>query len=140
MAASVTETVVVRRPVAEVAVTATDPERLMPMLSGIGRFSHTAEQEYDMFIDVGTIHIGGRVSVSTPDPQTLVWQSIRGIENRFELHVSEHPEGALVSATLRLKLHGLVMARVSEFLAHGIMSRHLVAGLEHLRHDIEHGS
>ncbi|QIX27705.1 hypothetical protein ncot_14705 [Nocardioides sp. JQ2195] len=140
MSTSVTWAVVVRRPVAEVAAVATDPERLMPMLSGIGRSGQVTEQEYDMFLDVGTIHVGGRVAVSTPDAHTLSWRSIRGTENDFELRVTEHPDGSLVSATLRLRLHGLVMARVSEFLARGIMSRHLIAGLEQLRHDVEHGS
>ncbi|KRF13935.1 hypothetical protein ASG90_14075 [Nocardioides sp. Soil797] len=140
MTTSVTESVVVRHPVAEVAALATDPERLLPMVDGIGRFDHVRDREYDVFIDVGTIHVGGRVAVATPDDRTLVWQSVRGTENGFRLHVTEHPDGALVTATLRIKLYGLVMARVSEFLARGIVSRHLIAGLEQLRHGIEHGA
>lgn len=139
MVTSVTESVVVRRPVGEVAAAATDPDRLLPMVCGAGRFHHVRDQVYDVFIDVGTIHVGGRVAVTTPDDRTLTWQSVRGTENGFELHVTEHPDGALVTATLRIKLYGLVMARISEFLARGIVSRHLVSGLQQLRHDVEHG-
>ncbi|WP_067431786.1 SRPBCC family protein [Nocardioides jensenii] len=140
MATDVTRTVVVRRPVVEVAAFATDPDRLLPIMGGIDRFERVADGEYDVFLDVGTIHIGGRVMLENPAPNTLAWRSVRGTTSTFRLVVEEHPDGSLVTARMTLRLSGLLMARLSEVLGRGIMGRHLTAGLEQLRHHLEHES
>ncbi|KQZ75089.1 MULTISPECIES: SRPBCC family protein [unclassified Nocardioides] len=137
MATNVTRTVVVRRPPEEVAAFATDPDRLFPIMGGIDRFERLGDGEYDVFLDIGTIHVGGRVLLENPDSRTLVWRSVRGTTSDFRLEVTDHPDGSLVTSSLSLRLSGLLMARLSEILGRGIMARHLTAGLEQLRHHLE---
>ena len=141
---SVTETVLVRRPVAEVAPLATDPDAILPLMGGLGRFRLITRRPdgtelWDLFLDVGSIHIGGRVEVPVPEPTVLEWKSVRGTRHSCRLEVTDEGEHARLSITMSLELAGgLLAARVAGFLAGGIMRRHLQAGLEQLRHHIEY--
>lgn len=141
---SVTESVVVRRPVAEVAPIATDPDVILPLISGLGRFQliearPDGTELWDVFLDVGSIHIGGRVEVPVPEPTVLAWESVRGTRHACRLEVSDEDGHSRLAITMSLELAGgLMAARVAGFLAGGIMRRHLQAGLEQLRHHLEY--
>ena len=142
---SVTESVLVRRPVADVAPRATDPDVILPLISGLGRFQLITRRPdgtelWDVFLDVGSIHIGGRVEVPVPEPTVLYWESVRGTRHSCRLEVTEEGEGhARLSITMTLELAGgLLAARLAGFLAGGIVRRHLQAGLEQLRHHLEY--
>jgi carbon monoxide dehydrogenase subunit G len=142
---SVTESVLVRRPVADVAPQATDPDVILPLISGLGRFQLITRRPdgtelWDVFLDVGSIHIGGRVEVPVPEPTVLSWKSVRGTRHSCRLEVTEEGEGhARLAITMTLELAGgLLAARLAGFLAGGIVRRHLQAGLEQLRHHLEH--
>ncbi|WP_183095851.1 hypothetical protein [Nocardioides stalactiti] len=143
MATTAAERIVVRRPFEEVAKVATDPQVLLPLVAGLGRFKFIRDngdgsEEWDMFLDIGAIHVGGRVRVVSTPP-TLSWASVRGTRHTMAVEVTEHPQGAEVSMTMTVQLGGLVMGRIAEFVARGIAGRHLVAGLEQLRHHLEFG-
>lgn len=141
---SVTESVVVRRPLAEVAGTATDPHVILPLMGGLGRFRFiTSEPDgrelWDVFLDVGSIHIGGRVEVPLPEPTLLTWASVRGTRHSCRLEVVDEGAQTRLDLTMSLDLAGgLLAARLAGFLAGGIMRRHLQAGLEQLRHHLEY--
>ena len=144
MVTTATESVVVRRPLEEVAKVATDPGVLLPLVAGLGRFdfierSPDGTEEWDMFLDIGAVHVGGRVHVVS-SPPTLSWQSVRGTRHSMKVEVTEHPEGAEVTMAMTVRLGGLVLGRVAEILAKSIAGRHLVAGLEQLRHHLEFDS
>lgn len=141
MATTATESIVVRRPLAEVAKTATDPGVLLPLVAGLGRFEHIGRgpdgtEQWDMFLDIGAIHVGGRVLVVS-EPPVLSWHSVRGTRHSMRVEVTEHPDGAEVTMAMTVQLGGLVMGRFAELLARSIAGRHLVAGLEQLRHHLE---
>jgi len=143
MAVSIRESVVVRRDVDLVAKIATDPRTLLPMVGGFGRFEPLRVDavgcgEWDLFIDIGVTHVGGRVVVSQPDPRSLAWLAVRGTRHQVELTVEPHPQGAQVTMAMRLELAGGVSGWIGERLARGVSARHLVAGLEQLRHHLEH--
>lgn len=143
MATTATETIVVRRPVDVVAKVATDPGVMLPLVAGLGRFEFIRRleegvEEWDMFLDIGAIHVGGRVEVVS-DATTMRWRSVRGTRHSMVVEVVEHPAGAEVSMAMTVQLGGLVMGRVAELLARSIAGRHLVAGLEQLRHHLEFG-
>lgn len=143
MATTATETIVVRRPVDVVAKVATDPGVMLPLVAGLGRFEFIRRlddgvEEWDMFLDIGAIHVGGRVEVVS-DATTMRWRSVRGTRHSMLVEVVEHPAGAEVSMAMTVQLGGLVMGRVAELLARSIAGRHLVAGLEQLRHHLEFG-
>ena len=142
MSTTVQQSIVVRRPVNEVAATATDPRVVLPIIGGLGRFRelNTDENglgEWDVFIDIGSVHVGGRVVVDRPGPRTLTWHAIRGTHHQLELTVDEHGDHARVTIAMSLQLAGLVLGRIAETLARGIMARHLDAGLQQLRHHVE---
>jgi hypothetical protein len=143
MATTARESVVVRRPFDVVAKVATDPGVLLPLVAGLGRFdfirrAEDGTEEWDMFLDIGAIHVGGRVRVVSEPPE-LTWASVRGTRHSMRVEVTEHPDGAEVSMAMTVQLGGLVMGRLAERLARGIAGRHLVAGLEQLRHHLEFG-
>lgn len=141
MATTATESIVVRRPPEVVAKVATDPGALLPLVAGLGRFEFIERgadgtEEWDMFLDIGAIHVGGRVHVVSAPP-TLSWQSVRGTRHSMLVEVTEHPDGSEVTMAMTVQLGGLVLGRVAEVLARSIAGRHLVAGLEQLRHHLE---
>lgn len=143
MATTAREKVVVRRPLDVVAKVATDPGVMLPLVAGLGRFEFISDlgdgtEEWDMFLDIGAIHVGGRVLVVS-EPPTMRWHSLRGTRHSMLVEVSEHPNGAEVSMAMTVQLGGLVMGRLAERLARNIAGRHLVAGLEQLRHHLEYG-
>ncbi len=141
---NVTESVLVRRPVDDVAPRATDPDVILPLISGLGRFSLITRRPdgtelWDVFLDVGSIHIGGRVEVPVPEPTVLYWESVRGTRHSCRLEVTDEGGDSRLSITMSLELAGgLLAARVAGFLAGGIVRRHLQAGLEQLRHHLEY--
>jgi hypothetical protein len=141
MATTATESIVVRRPLEVVAPVATDPGVLLPLVAGLGRFEFIERgadgtEEWDMFLDIGAVHVGGRVHVVSAAP-TLTWHSVRGTRHSMQVDVTDHPDGALVTMAMTVQLGGLVLGRLAEVLARSIAGRHLVAGLEQLRHHLE---
>ena len=144
MSTSVRRSITVRRPIDRVAAIATDPNIVLPIIGGLGRFKklNTDAQgtgEWDVFIDVGSIHVGGRVVVERPGPRQLSWHAIRGTRHQLELTVYEHGDESEVAIVMSLQLAGFVLGRVAETLARGIMARHVEAGLQQLRHHVEFG-
>jgi hypothetical protein len=144
MGTPVRRSITVRRTAKEVAAVVTDPRVVLPVIGGLGRFKEIATDadglgEWDVFIDVGSIHVGGRVVVERPGPLQLSWHSIRGTRHQLELTVYEHGEESEVAIVMDLQLAGYLLGRVAETLARGIMARHLDAGLQQLRHHVEFG-
>lgn len=145
MAATGTASCVVRRPVAEVAAFATDPAALLPLVPGVERFRDAGPGEaagaeaWDIFLAVGSLHIGGRVDVTRPEPTRLHWSGIRGTHQTFDLTVSPHPDGSLLQMSLRVALRGLLMARIAEVVGRGVIVRHLEAAVQNVRHHLEYG-
>lgn len=145
MSQTVTETIRIRRPADKVAELATDPRQLAPLLTGFGRFqpatnSQADTDEWDVFLEVGTLQIGGRVAVDGKDGNTLGWHSLRGTQHEFLLTVAtdeSDDQASRVTMALEFRFAGLILSRVAETLARGIVRRHLVASLEQLRHHLE---
>jgi len=144
MTQRVTRSLTVRRPHDEVAAFVTDPHRVLEVIPGFARFSYVGEgpasgQElWDVFLEVGTLHVGGRVLVSRPSPHRLEWHSQRGTSHSFSMSVEHVGEHALLAMSLAYTFAGWVSARVTEVVARGIAARHLDAGLEQIRHLLEH--
>lgn len=143
---STTRSIRIRGDFDEIAKAATDPDVVFPIMGGFGRFElierySDGTQEWDLYLDVGSIHVGGRVAVDAPGAHTLTWRSIRGTHHSARLEVSPEDDGALVAMTITVELAGrLVMGWVAQFLADGILGRHIEAGLQQLRHRIEYES
>jgi carbon monoxide dehydrogenase subunit G len=142
MSTTVRRSITIRRPVDEVAAIATDPRVVLPIIGGLGRFKELATDaeglgEWDLFIDIGSVHVGGRVVVERPEPRRLTWHAIRGTRHQLALNVDEEGDNARVTIAMSLQLAGLVLGWVAETLARGIMARHLDAGLQQLRHHAE---
>jgi carbon monoxide dehydrogenase subunit G len=144
MTQRVTQSITVRRPHEEVAAFATDPHQVLEVIPGFGRFQYVGEgpepdqEEWDVFLQVGTLHVGGRVLVSHPSEHSLAWHSLRGTTHSFAMTVEPLGEHSLLTMSLAYTLPGLVTARLAELVARGITARHLEAGLEQVRHLLEH--
>jgi carbon monoxide dehydrogenase subunit G len=145
MAQRVVRAITIRRPHDEVSEFVTDPHRLFEVIPGFARFSFVGkgdvegEEEWDVFLEVGTLHIGGRVLVQKPSVNRLEWQAERGTRHSFSFNVEPLGEHTRATMTLEYSFAGLLVARVTEVLGRGIAARHLEAGLEELRHLLEHG-
>jgi hypothetical protein len=145
MSTSVRRSIVVHRPADEVAAIATDPNVVLPIIGGLGRFQKLNTNadglgEWDVFIDIGSIHVGGRVVVERLGPRQLSWHATRGTRHQLELTVYEHGDESEVAIVMSLQLAGFVLGWVAETLARGIMGRHIEAGLQQLRHHVEFGA
>lgn len=144
MSTTVRRSIIIGRPADTVAAIATDPRVMLPIVGGLGRFKELDTDveglgEWDVFIDVGSVHVGGRVVVERPEPRQLRWHATRGTHHQLELTVDDEGENSLVTIAMSLQLAGLVLGRVAEMLARGIMVRHIDAGLQQLRHHVEFG-
>lgn len=141
----VTRSITVRRPHCEVARFVTDPHRFLPVMPGFGRFRYVepgpeeGEELWDVFLEVGTLHVGGRVVVSRPSANRLEWVSHRGARHSFSVNVEPVGEQARLTMTLEYHFDGFLTGRVTELLGRGIAVRHLEAGLQEVRHLLEYG-
>jgi hypothetical protein len=136
--------VFVRRPADEVAKLATDPGVVLPIIGGFGRFNRIDQnpdgsEDWDLYLQVGTIHVGGRVRVEPPSAY-LIWHSRRGTHHHARIEVTPAEGGAVVRMSVTFKFAGGFTGWLAGLLADGILARHVEAGLEQLRHHIEYGS
>jgi uncharacterized membrane protein len=144
MSATTRRAVRIRKPMEEVAAIATDPRVVLPIVGGLGRFQALDIDDegcgdWDIFIDVGSIHVGGRVVVERPDGYHLAWRSIRGTRHQLELSCEFAGDDTEVAIEMSVQLAGFLFGYVAERMAAGIMARHIDAGLQQLRHHIEFG-
>lgn len=145
MTQTVARAINIRRSYDEVAAFVTDPHCVLAAIPGFARFAYIgpaadgAGEEWDVFLEVGTFHVGGRVVVTKPSVNRLEWRSVRGTQQHFSMVVEPLGEGARLTMTLRYGLQGLVISRVSELLAMGLVTRHVEAGLQQVRHQLEYG-
>jgi hypothetical protein len=135
----------VRGDFGDIAKIATDPDVVFPIIGGFGRFEYiepndNGTEEWDLYLDVGTIHVGGRVVVEQPSERVLIWHSLRGTQHQARIEVAQAAGGATVSMTVAVELAGGFLAGwLTTVLAEGILGRHIEAGLQQLRHRIEYG-
>ena len=145
MTIRVTRSISVRRPHCDVASFVTDPHRFLPVIPGFGRFRFVepgpeeGEELWDVFLEVGTLHVGGRVVVSRPSVNRLEWVSHRGARHGFSVNVEPVGDQARLTMTLEYHFDGFLTGRVTELLGRGIAVRHLEAGLQEVRHLLEYG-
>ena len=142
---AVTRTTLVRAGLDEVAQVATDPNTVFPIIGSFGRFEHIYSrpdhsQEWDLYLEVGTIHVGGRVLVEPPSDNTLVWHSVRGTQHNARIVVSPATDGATLAMTISVNFAGkLLTGLITSVLADRILARRIEASLQQLRHRIEYG-
>ena len=150
MTVRVTRAINIRRPYADVAAFVTDPHRVLETIPGFARFAYIGPaegdgadsaggEEWDVFLEVGTLHVGGRVLVTWPSPNRLEWRSLRGTRQLLVMDVEPLGNHARLTMTLSYGLSGLVLSRISELLARGLVTRHVEAGLQQVRHHLEYG-
>jgi hypothetical protein len=136
--------VLVRRPVEEVAKSATDPGVVLPALGALGRVScldrhPDGTQEWDLFVIVGTIHVGGRVLIENPSWDRMAWRSLRGKRHTARVDVAPADDGATITMSVTTEFAGALSGPLTGLLAGPILGRYLEATLEQLRHRIEYG-
>jgi hypothetical protein len=146
MAQTVVRAINIRRPYEEVAAFVTDPHCALAAIPGFARFAFIGDapgvpggEQWDVFLEVGTFQVGGRVVVTKPSVNRLEWRSLRGTQQEFSMVVEPLGRHARLTMTLRYALHGLVISRLSELIAKGLVTRHVEAGLQQVRHQLEYG-
>jgi carbon monoxide dehydrogenase subunit G len=146
MTQRIRRSIVVRRPHDEVAAFVTDPPRLLEAIPGFARFKHLGSageppgaEHWEVFLEIGTLHVGGRVLVLQPSSDRIEWRSDRGTSHSFCMSVEPLGEHSRLTVEMEYHLSGLLMAWAAERLARGIVVRHLEAGLEEVRHLLEYG-
>lgn len=142
---TVARSVLVRRPVDEVAKVAIDPDVVFPIMGAFGKFdlitrNPDGSQDWDLHIDVGTIHVGSRIRVEPTSEHTLVWRWQRGTRHRAHIEVCPAEDGTTVTMEVTIQFAGLLVGWITGRLAEGILGRRIAAGLQQLRHHIEYGA
>ncbi len=141
MTQTVTVSMRIRRPVREVGAFVADPHRLVPVMMTVGRSQYVDDDDegqlWDVFLVSGTLHLGGRVLVTSAGNHGLQWRSLRGTRHSFTAHAEGDDQSSRVTVSLTFALAGLGIARLSEFIGRGIVDRNLHAALEELRHQLE---
>lgn len=143
--ADVFRSIRVHRPLDEVCAVITDPAIAFSIIGDFGRFEKIADlpdgaQEWDLFLPVGTVHIGGRVLVPPRRPDELTWTSIRGTHNHARVWATEEGEGTRINMSIGVTFVGMVSGWLAGLLAKDILARHVQASLEQLRHHIEYAA
>jgi hypothetical protein len=135
---------VIRRvhcPFAESSEFVTDPRRLFPEVSTFTRCRFVKSRDdgelWDIFMDSGTIQLGGRVLIKTPKGSLLKWRSVQGTRHTFSALVEPDGDDSRLTLTLTFSTTGLGVARLTEWLGRGLVARNLHAAAEEIRHHLE---
>src|SRR3954451_4995104 len=113
MTQRVERAITIRRPHDEVAEFVTDPHRLFEAIPGFARFSFVGkgegegEEERDVFLEVGRLHIGGRVLVRKPSVNRLEWSTERGTRHRFAYNDKRLEEHTRMTIKLEYSFAGI---------------------------------
>lgn len=141
MTQTVTVTRHVRCPFEASASFITDPHQLFPQVSTFSRCrfvkSHADGELWDVFLDSGTIQLGGRVLIKHPTGSLLKWRSVQGTRHAFSALVQPEDDGSRLTLTLTFSATGLGIARLSEWIGRGLVGRSLEAAAEEIRHHLE---
>ena len=144
MAHSIFRSIHIRRKPEEVAAVVTRMEELGKYMVGFSRFAPVGKKknqlgaEYEVYLDVGTIQVGGRVEITDFDSAgRLGWTSRRGTRHSFALKTDPDGDGSRISISLSYELAGGLLARLSERIGGTILTRNLEASAEKLRHHLE---
>lgn len=119
----------------------TDPHHLLPEVSTFSRCGFVKSRNdgdlWDVYMDSGTIHLGGRVLITPPTGSLLKWRSVQGTRHSFAALVEPEGDGSRLTLTLTFWTTGLGIARLSEWLGRGLVARNLEAAAEEIRHHLE---
>ena len=133
----------IRRPVDEISAFVTDPHKLFSKTSTLSRcrFIESCDdgELWDVYLDSGTVHLGGRVLITSPDDSRLHWQSVRGTRHTFDAVVEPDGQGSRFTMTLAFSVTGYGIAWISEMIGRGLVARNLEAIAEEIRHHLEFG-
>ena len=140
-----TQTVSVTRhidcPFADSSNFVTDPHTLFNAVSVFSRCKFVTSRDdgelWDVYLDSGTIQLGGRVLIATPTGSLLKWRSVQGTRHSFSALAEPDGDRSRLTLTLTFTTTGLGIARLSEWLGRGLVSRNLDAAVEEIRHHLE---
>jgi hypothetical protein len=130
----------VRCPVDESSAFVTDPRSLLSQMSTLSpcRFIESRDdgELRDVYLDSGTVHLGGRVLITPPDGSGLHWQTVRGTRYSFDALVEPEGDGTRLTMTLTFSVTGGI-ACISEMIGRGLVARNLEAIAEEIRQHLE---
>jgi carbon monoxide dehydrogenase subunit G len=133
----------VRRPVDEISPFVTNPHQLFSKTSTLSRCRFIESRDdgelWDVYLDSGTVHLGGRVLITPCGDNRLHWQSVRGTRHSFDALVEPDGEGSRLTMNLAFSVTGYAIAWVSEMIGRGLVARNLEAIAEEIRHHLEFG-
>jgi hypothetical protein len=70
----------IRCPAGEASAVVTDPRNLLSKIETISRcrFIESGDdgELWDVYLDSGTVHLGGRVLITSPDKNRMQWKSV----------------------------------------------------------------
>jgi Polyketide cyclase / dehydrase and lipid transport len=131
----------IRCPADEASAVVTDPRSLLSKIETLSRcrFIESGDdgELWDVYLDSGTVHLGGRVLIASPDKNRLQWKSVRGTRHSFEALVEPDGEDRPLTMTLTFSITGLAIAWISEMIGRGLVTRNLEAIAEEIRHRLE---
>jgi hypothetical protein len=119
----------------------TDPHTLFPKVSTFSRCRFVKSRDdgelWDVYMDSGTIQLGGRVLITPPRGSLLKWRAVQGTRHSFSALVEPEGDGSRLTLTLTFSATGLGVGRLSEWLGRGLVARTLAAAAEEIRHYLE---
>lgn len=119
----------------------TDPHALFPKVSTFSRCRFVKARDdgelWDVYMESGTIQLGGRVLITPPRGSLLKWRAVQGTRHSFTALIEPDGGGSRLTLTVTFSTTGLGVARLSEWLGRGLVTRHLESAAEEIRHYLE---
>jgi hypothetical protein len=141
MAQTITVSRHVRCPIDKATAFVTHPHNLLSQMSTLSRcrfIESTDDGElWDVFLDSGAVHLGGRVLIPPPDGNRLEWRSVRGTRHSFTAVTEPVGDETRLTVSLTFSVTGYGIAWISEMVGRGMVARNLDAIAEEIRHHLE---
>ncbi|WP_158726622.1 SRPBCC family protein [Tomitella fengzijianii] len=141
---TMSRSIVVRRPVQQVARVLGDPSVVMAVIGDHGRAARVeaagdGAEQWEVFLVLGTMYMGGRVRIDEAGDGALAWHAVSGFQHEARFEAAAHGVDATITVHFEFRIEGLLTGRLAARLVRGYIGRYAESVLESLRHRIEYG-
>lgn len=141
--AAMSRSIVVRRPVEQVARALADPSELMAVIGDHGRAARVDDgedgaEQWEVFLVLGTMFMGGRVRIDEARDGALAWHAVSGFQHDARFEAAGHGADSTITVHFAYRIDGMLTGRLAARLVRGYLGRYAESVLESLRHRIEY--
>ncbi|WP_182347839.1 hypothetical protein [Tomitella gaofuii] len=142
---SMTRSVTVHRPLSASSAVLARPDEVMAVIADLGRTARVEDagdgaEQWEVFILLGTMYVGGRVRIGQAGDGVLAWHSESGFHHHARFEAVADGDLSAIRLHFDFRIDGVFTGWLAARLVHGYIGRFADAVLESLRHRIEFGT